>query len=116
MPAKKIAKVVKVVKPQPIVDEVVTSEVEATVVETAVEEVVEVAIEHGTPEAPKEPSAAELIGKFMLDSQNDKGNRMIISIGGPSGAVSIENQGMTSKIVFGKSLAEAIQKIGGPIV
>jgi hypothetical protein len=112
MPAKKIAKVVKVVKPQPIVDEVEAVEAEVPVIETTIEEVVE----HGTPEAPKEPSAAELIGKFLIDSQNDKGNRLIISIGGPSGAVSIENQGMTSKIVFGKSLAEAIQKIGGPIV
>jgi hypothetical protein len=116
MPAKKIAKVVKVVKPQPIVDEVEAVEAEAPVVEAIIEEVVEVAIEHGAPEAPKEPSAAELIGKFLIDAQGDKGNRLIISIGGPSGAVSIENQGMTSKIVFGKSLAEAIQKIGGPIV
>jgi len=112
MPAKKIAKVVKVVKPQPIVDEVKAVEAEAPVVEATIEEVVEAV----TPEAPKEPSAAELIGKFLIDAQGDKGNRLIISIGGPSGAVSIENQGMTSKIVFGKSLAEAIQKIGGPIV
>ena len=112
MPAKKIAKVVKVVKPQPIVDEVVAVEEGKPVVEATIEEVVEAV----TPVAPKEPSAAELIGKFLIDAQNDKGNRLIISIGGPSGAVSIENQGMTSKIVFGKSLAEAIQKIGGPIV
>lgn len=99
-------------KPQPIVDEVEAVEAEAPVVEAAIEEVVEAV----TPKAPKEPSAAELIGKFLIDAQGDKGNRLIISIGGPSGAVSIENQGMTSKIVFGKSLAEAIQKIGGPIV
>jgi hypothetical protein len=112
MPAKKIAKVVKVVKPQPIVDEVEAVEAEVPVVEATIEEVVEAV----TPVAPKEPSAAELIGKFLIDAQGDKGNRLIISIGGPSGAVSIENQGMTSKIVFGKSLAEAVQKIGGPIV
>ena len=99
-------------KPQPIVDEVEVVEAEVPVVEATIEEVAE----EVTPVAPKEPSAAELIGKFLIDAQGDKGNRLIISIGGPSGAVSIENQGMTSKIVFGKSLAEAVQKIGGPIV
>ena len=104
MPAKKIAKVVKVVKPQPVVDEVDTVEVDSPVVVDTVEEVV--------VEAPKEASLEELIGKFFLDAQDDKESRLMISVGGPKGTVSIERYGLVPKIVFGKSLLDAMQKIG----
>lgn len=104
MAAKKIAKVVKVVKPQQIVDEVDTVEVDSPVVVDTVEEVV--------VEAPKEPSLEELIGKFFLDAQDNKESRLMISVGGPKGTVSIERHGLVPKIVFGKSLLDAMQKIG----
>lgn len=104
MAAKKIAKVVKVVKPQPVVDEVDTVEVDSPVVAPVVDEVV--------VEAPKEASLEELIGKFFLDAQDDKESRLMISVGGPKGTVSIERYGLVPKIVFGKSLLDAMQKIG----
>ena len=91
-------------KPQPVVDEVDTVEVDSPVVAPVVEEVV--------VEAPKEASLEELIGKFFLDAQDNKESRLMISVGGPKGTVSIERYGLVPKIVFGKSLLDAMQKIG----
>ena len=79
-------------------------EVDSPVVVDTVEEVV--------VEAPKEASLEELIGKFFLDAQDDKESRLMISVGGPKGTVSIERYGLVPKIVFGKSLLDAMQKIG----
>lgn len=77
--------------------------------------IVESASEEEVVEALKEPSFEELIGKFFLDAQDNKESRLMISVGGPKGTVSIERYGLVPKIVFGKSLSDAIQKIGGSI-
>lgn len=55
----------------------------------------------------------KLIGKFLIEAQLDKESRYTIMVGGPKNRVVIERFGIDPKIVFSRSLIEAIQKISG---
>lgn len=68
-----------------------------------------------TSKEPQDPTSINrfIIGRFMSGISEQSESLYTICVGGPKRRVVIERFGVNPKIVFGDTLIEAIEKIGG---